>query len=92
MRAGGVTYRVHGIEHRILRGSFADGLRWRAQEAIRVTAGVIAEACNGLLSFLRGVRGPEGPQERPPFREQLRDAVREMDAIEWMVPPMLQKR
>ena len=65
--------------------------RW-AQEAVRVTAGVIAEACNGLMHFLRGVRGPEGPGERPLFREQLRDAVREMDAIEWMVPPMLQKR
>ena len=57
-----------------------------------MTASVIAEACNGLLAFLRSVRGPEGAEERPPFREQLRDAVREMDAIEWMVPPMLQKR
>lgn len=57
-----------------------------------MTASVIAEACNGLLAFLRSVRGPEGLEERPSFREQLRDAVREMDAIEWMVPPMLQKR
>lgn len=62
-----------------------------AQEAIRVTAGVISEACNGLIQFLQQVRGPESP-DSPPFREQLKIAVREMDAIEWMVPPMLQKR
>ena len=56
-----------------------------------MTAGVISEACNGLIQFLQQVRGPESP-DSPPFREQLKNAVRDMDAIEWMVPPMLQKR
>ena len=61
------------------------------QEAIRVTATVIAEACNGLLEFLQRVRGPDnGGSKRPPFRVQLREAVQQLDTIDWLVPPMLQ--
>lgn len=60
------------------------------QEAVRRTAMIIAEACNGLLQFLQDTRA-SAADSGVDFRDGLEEAIGDMDQIDWLVPPMLQK-
>ena len=97
------------------------------QEAVRTTAGIISQACNGLLEFLQQVslilcmchqsycppdtwarpcqafdsvfalvsqvqRERSGDGQQQSFRRQLAEAVKDLETIDWLVPPMLQAR
>ncbi len=61
------------------------------QVAVQEVAELINEACRGLLAFLQGIdrRGVDTQQS---FRHCLQDATQNMEGIDWMVPPMLQKK
>jgi hypothetical protein len=56
-------------------------------EAALVT---LREACGGLVQWLEELRARKGPEES--LRSALGRAVREMDHVDWLVPPMLQTR
>ncbi len=75
------------------RSSRPDGMlsgRRSAQEAVRRTAMIISDACNGLLDFLRDTRSA-GQAGGTSFRAQLATAIGQMGTIDWLVPPMLSK-
>ena len=54
-------------------------------------AEVINEACNGLLTFLQRIDQQAEGSSRT-FRQCLQETTRNMEGIDWMVPPMLQKK
>ena len=62
-----------------------------AQEAVRATLRSITEACEGLMEFLEQLRDADGSQDRS-LRTKLSSAVQDMESVDWLVPPMLQKR
>lgn len=51
----------------------------------------ITEACEGLMDFLEKLRDAEGGQDNS-LRSKLTAAVQDMESVDWLVPPMLQKR
>ncbi len=56
-------------------------------EAALVT---LREACEGLVDWLEQLKG--ALQEGESLRAAVSRAVREMNELEWLVPPMLQNR
>ena len=53
----------------------------------------IREACGGLADFLQGLRGSGAKEaEGGSLRSALSAAVQDMESVDWLVPPMLQKR
>ncbi len=58
--------------------------------AVREVAGTLREACEGFVSYLQQLQATGSTQHS--LREKLADSVNGMKAIEWLVPPMLQKR
>ena len=61
------------------------------QVAVQEVAEVVNEACNGLLAFLQQLDQQAEASDRS-FRQTLQEATQKMDGIDWMVPPMLQKK
>lgn len=61
------------------------------QEAVRSILRTITEACEGLMDFLQQLRDADGSQDRS-LRTKLSAAVQDMESVDWLVPPMLQKR
>ncbi|BDA42857.1 probable low molecular weight phosphotyrosine protein phosphatase [Coccomyxa sp. Obi] len=60
------------------------------KEAVEATLRTLREACEGLVDWL--VRLREGLQEGESLRAAVSRAVRDMNELEWLVPPMLQTR
>lgn len=58
------------------------------QEAVQRTAMIIAEACNGLLEFLQQTKLSASANGLT-FRQELISAIDDLEAIDWLVPPML---
>ena len=61
------------------------------QESVRETLGSITGACKGLMGFLEKLRDADGSKDQS-LRSKLSAAVQDMESIDWLVPPMLQKR
>ena len=61
------------------------------QEAVRAALRDITEACEGLMGFLEQLRDADSGQDRS-LRSKLSSAVQDMESVDWLVPPMLQKR
>lgn len=59
------------------------------QEAVRVTADLIYESCEGLLDFLQQLREAE---PGAPLAPLLRTATAGMRELDWLAPPMLTPR
>lgn len=71
---------------------------------MRDTAQVIREACRGVVQFLLQVQTagdalPAGngsangkAMQQLGFKQRVAAAVRDMQTIDWLVPPMLQKK
>lgn len=66
-----------------------DSTRVAMQEAVRQTASLILESCEGLLDFLMQLRMRD---QNAPLSTQLRQAVLGMKELDWLVPPMLSSR
>ena len=64
------------------------------QEAVRETLWNIREACGGLVDFLQQLRDSDATDkgEGGSLRSALSAAVQDMESVDWLVPPMLQKR
>ena len=63
------------------------------QEAVRETLWNIREACGGLVDFLQQLRDSDATRgEGSSLRSALSAAVQDMESVDWLVPPMLQKR
>ena len=62
------------------------------QEAVRATLRNIAEACEGLMDFLEKLRDAKDNEQDASLRSRLSTAVHGMESVDWLVPPMLQKR
>ena len=64
------------------------------QEAVRETLWNIREACGGLVDFLQQLRDSDATNkgEGGSLRSALSAAVQDMESVDWLVPPMLQKR
>lgn len=60
------------------------------QEAVQAVLVTLQEACAGLVQWLEEVKHSKGPEES--LRAALGRAVRGMDKVDWLVPPMLQSR
>lgn len=61
------------------------------QEAVRGSLRNITEACEGLMGFLEKLRDADGTGDGS-LRSKLIAAVQNMESVDWLVPPMLQKR
>ena len=61
------------------------------QEAVRATLRDITEACEGLMVFMEQLRDAAGGEDKS-LRSKLSAAVQDMESVDWLVPPMLQKR
>jgi len=60
------------------------------QESVRASLRTLREACEGLADWLQQLR--TGGTEGESLRSAVSHAVRELDDLEWLVPPMLQTR
>ena len=58
---------------------------------MRATLRDITEACEGLVGFLEKLHSGNGSGDGS-LRSRLSAAVQDMDRMDWLVPPMLQKR
>lgn len=60
------------------------------EEAVAAAAGVIQESCRGLARHLAALQqeAPEGTR----LRAALAGWLQQTEAIDWLVPPMLQQR
>ncbi len=61
------------------------------QEAVRNILRDITEACEGLMDFMEQLRDAAGGEDKS-LRSKLSAAVQDMESVDWLVPPMLQKR
>ena len=64
---------------------------WHLQEAVRNILRDITEACEGLMDFMEQLRDAAGGKDKS-LRSKLSAAVQDMESVDWLVPPMLQKR
>ncbi|EIE24509.1 hypothetical protein COCSUDRAFT_61938 [Coccomyxa subellipsoidea C-169] len=60
------------------------------KEAVEAALVTLREACEGLVDWLEQLKG--ALQEGESLRAAVNRAVREMNELEWLVPPMLQNR
>ncbi len=88
-KARSATHETSGA-HVLSRGTENSCL----QEAVRETLWNIREACGGLVDFLQQLRDSDATDkgEGGSLRSALSAAVQDMESVDWLVPPMLQKR
>ena len=88
-KARSATHETSGA-HVLSRGTEHSCL----QEAVRETLWNIREACGGLVDFLQQLRDSDATDkgEGGSLRSALSAAVQDMESVDWLVPPMLQKR
>ena len=58
---------------------------------MRATLRDITAACEGLVGFLEKLQRGSGSGDGG-LRSRLRAAVQDMESVDWLVPPMLQRR
>eukprot|EP00898_Chlorokybus_atmophyticus_P001387 jgi/Chlat1/2249/Chrsp17S02563 len=60
-------------------------------EYLRATARMLQESCKGLVDYIIGVRQACAKTQQP-LKEAFSQSICGMQAMDWLVPPMLQKR